>query len=106
LDLLRIVATYEPVLPPEWLPEPALAQGEELLGHWYWGNTPMTMSVSAGILQLSGALSSRFSPVGPDLYLGRDGYFAGEKLRVVRHGDEITHLNLATFILTRTPYGR
>jgi CubicO group peptidase (beta-lactamase class C family) len=106
LDLLRTVATYEPVLPPEWLPEPALAQGEELLGHWYWGNTPVTMSVSAGILQLSGAMSSRFSPLGPDLYRGRDGYFAGEKLRVVRDGDEITRLDLATFTLTRVPYGR
>ncbi|MDX6249064.1 MAG: hypothetical protein QOF10_2424 [Kribbellaceae bacterium] len=106
LDLLRIVATYEPLLPPEWLPEPTLAQGEELLGHWYWGNTPLTMSVAAGILQLSGGLTSRFSPLGPDLYRGRDGYFAGEKLRVVREGDQIHHLNLATFILTRTPYGR
>lgn len=105
LDLLRIVASYEPVLPAEWVPEPELSQGEELLGHWYWGNTPVTMSVTAGILQLSGALTSRFSPLGPDLYRGRDGYFAGEKLRVVRDGDTVSHLNLATFILTRTPYG-
>jgi hypothetical protein len=64
------------------------------------------MSVTAGILQLSGGLTSRFSPLGPDLYRGRDGYFAGEKLRVVREGDQIRHLNLATFVLTRTPYGR
>ena len=64
------------------------------------------MSVTAGILQLSGALTSRFSPLGPDLYRGRDGYFAGEKLRVVRDGDTISHLDLATFILTRSPYGR
>lgn len=106
LDLLRTLATYEPVLLPEWLPEPPLAQGEDLLGHWYWGNTPVTMSVAAGILQLSGAMSSRFSPLGPDLYLGRDGYFAGEKLRVVREGQEISHVNLATFVLTRIPYGR
>jgi CubicO group peptidase (beta-lactamase class C family) len=106
LDLLRTVATFEPVLPPEWLPEPPLAQGEELLGHWYWGNTPLTMTVAAGILQLSGAMSSRFSPLGPDLYRGLDGYFAGEKLRVVRENGQLSHLNLATFILTRSPYGR
>ena len=66
----------------------------------------MTMSVTAGILQLSGALTCRFSPLGPDLYRGRDGYFAGEKLRVVRDGEAITHLDVATFTLTRTPYGR
>jgi CubicO group peptidase (beta-lactamase class C family) len=104
-DLLRILTTHEPVLAQEWVPEPALDQGSELLGHWYWGNSPVTMSVSGGILQLTGALTSRFSALGPDLYQGRDGYFAGEKLRVVRQADEITHLNLATFILTRTPYG-
>lgn len=106
LDLMRIVASYEPALPPEWLPEVELAQGEELLGHWYWGNTPLTFSAVTGILQLSGAMNSRFSPIGPDLYRGRDGYFAGERLRVVRDGDKISHLNVATFILTRTPYGR
>jgi hypothetical protein len=105
LELMRTLAAYEPPLPPEWLPEPELAQGEELLGHWYWGNTPLTMSVSAGILQLSGGLTTRFTPLGPDLYRGRDGYLAGEKLRVVRDGDTITHLNVATFVLTRTPYG-
>ncbi len=68
---------YEPASPPEWLPEPELAQGEELLGHWYWGNTPVTMSVSAGILQLSGAphlplLAARPRPVpGPRRLLRR-----------------------------------
>ncbi|MEV5964416.1 serine hydrolase domain-containing protein [Kribbella sp. NPDC051952] len=104
-DLIATVTAFEPSLPPEWLPEPALSQGEELLGHWYWGNTPVEMSVSAGILQLSGGLTTRFSPLGPDLYLGRDGYLAGEKLHVLRDGDTITHLNVATFVLTRTPYG-
>ncbi|WP_420323155.1 DUF7586 domain-containing protein [Kribbella catacumbae] len=102
---MRTLASYEPSLPAEWVPEPELAQGEELLGHWYWGNTPLTLSVASGILQLAGAMSCRFSPVGPDLYRGRDGYFAGERLRVIREGDEISHLNLATFTLTRTPYG-
>jgi CubicO group peptidase (beta-lactamase class C family) len=105
MDLLRTLTAYEPVLPPEWLPEPELSQGEDLLGHWYWGNTPVTMSVSAGVLQLSGSLTSRFSPLGPDLYRGRDGYFAGEKLRVVREAGTIVRLDLATFTLTRTPYG-
>ncbi|MFI5707897.1 serine hydrolase domain-containing protein [Kribbella sp. NPDC051620] len=105
LDLMRILASYEPALPIEWIPEPELAQGSELLGHWYWGNTQMTMSVVGGILQLTTGYPCRFSPIGPDLYQGRDGYFAGERLRVIREGDRITHLDLATFTLTRTPYG-
>ena len=104
-DLVRILAAYEPPLAQEWVPEPTLAQGTDLLGHWYWGNTPLTISVSAGILQLSGGLTTRLSPLGPDLYLGRDGYLAGEKLHVIRNGGEISHLNVATFVLTRTPYG-
>jgi CubicO group peptidase (beta-lactamase class C family) len=104
-DLVRILAAYEPPLAQEWVPEPTLAQGTDLLGHWYWGNTPLTISVSAGILQLSGGLTTRLSPLGPDVYQGRDGYLAGEKLRVIRDGDTISHLNIATFVLTRTPYG-
>lgn len=105
-DLLRILVSHEPVLAQEWVPEPTLDQGADLLGHWYWGNSPLTMAVSGGILQLTGALTSRFSPVSTDVYVGRDGYFAGEKLRVVREGAEISHVNLATFVLTRSPYGR
>ncbi|TDW76128.1 serine hydrolase domain-containing protein [Kribbella pratensis] len=104
-DLVRILAAYEPPLAQEWVPEPTLAQGTDLLGHWYWGNTPLTISVSAGILQLSGGLTTRLSPLAPDLYQGRDGYLAGEKLHVIRDGGEISHLNVATFVLTRTPYG-
>ncbi|GAB2640927.1 serine hydrolase domain-containing protein [Kribbella swartbergensis] len=104
-DLLRELVDHEPVLAQEWVPEPPLTQGEDILGHWYWGNSPVTMSVSGGILQLTGALTSRFSPVAPDLYQGRDGYLAGEKLKVIRDGDTISHLNVATFVLTRTPYG-
>ncbi|MDX2968800.1 serine hydrolase [Kribbella solani] len=104
-DLIRILAKYEPPLTQEWVPEPSLAQGADLLGHWYWGNTPMTIAVSGGILQLSGGLSTPLAPLGPDLYQGRDGYLAGERLRVIRDGATITHLNVATFVLTRTPYG-
>jgi CubicO group peptidase (beta-lactamase class C family) len=106
LGLLRTVARYEPPLAAEWVPEPELSQGEELLGSWYWGNTPFMMSVANATLVLSGEMRSRFIPEGPDVYRGQDGYFAGERLRVVREGQEVVHLDLATFILTRTPYGR
>ncbi|WP_427894050.1 serine hydrolase domain-containing protein [Kribbella sp. GL6] len=105
-DLIRILATYEPPLTQEWVPEPPLAQGTELLGHWYWGNTPLTISVCGGILQLSGGLTTRLAPLTPDHYQGRDGYLAGETLHVHRTGETIDHLNIATFVLTRSPYGR
>jgi CubicO group peptidase (beta-lactamase class C family) len=105
-DLIRILAKYEPPIRQEWVPEPLLAQGTDLLGHWYWGNTPLTISVSGGILQLSGGLTTRLTPLAPDLYQGLDGYLAGENLHVIREGNTISHLNVATFALTRTPYGR
>jgi hypothetical protein len=105
-DLIRTVARYEPPVAQEWVPEPPLAQGAELLGHWYWGNSPLTISVSGGILRLAGGFTCRLVPLGPDLYVGRDGYLAGEKLHVVRDGSgAITQLTVATFVLTRTPYG-
>lgn len=104
-DLVRTLTAYEPPIAQEWVPEPTLAQGTDLLGHWYWGNTPLTISVSGGILQLSGGLSTRLSPLATDLYQGRDGYLAGEKLHVIRTGNTISHLTVATFVLTRTPYG-
>jgi CubicO group peptidase (beta-lactamase class C family) len=104
-DLVRILAAYEPPLAPEWVPEPTLAQGTDLLGHWYWGNTPLTISVSSGTLHLAGGLTTRLFPLGPDLYQGRDGYLAGEKLHVIRTATTISHLTIATFNLTRTPYG-
>jgi CubicO group peptidase (beta-lactamase class C family) len=103
-DLIRILLRHEPPLTQEWVPEPPLAQGTDLLGHWYWGNTPLTVSVAGGILQLTGGLTTRLTPLAPDLYQGRDGYLAGEKLHVFRNGDTITHLTVATFTLTRTPY--
>ena len=48
---------------------------------------------------------ARFRPVGPDEWLGLDGYYTGEPLRVVRRGDgSVSHLDLASFRFTRTPY--
>lgn len=104
LDLIRATAAHEPPLAPEWTPEPELPVGEELLGAWHWGNTPYLMTIDDGILVLSnpdGTRVTRFRVIGKDLYEGLDGYFAGERLQA--HPD---HLNLATFILTRTPYAR
>jgi CubicO group peptidase (beta-lactamase class C family) len=107
LDLVRIVAELEPPLPPEWEPEAPLEAGAELLGSWFWGHTPFELRVSGGQLTLGGTRPSRFVPAGTDRFTGQDGYFAGESLRVVRTADgTIDHLNLATYVLHRTPYGK
>jgi CubicO group peptidase (beta-lactamase class C family) len=109
VDLIRIVAEHEPPMPAEWLPEAPVSPGAELLGPWYWGNTPHLMTVSSGTLVLSllaGPMRSRFRPAGRDEFVGLDGYFAGERLRVIRdRGGAIRSLELATFVFTRTPYG-
>jgi CubicO group peptidase (beta-lactamase class C family) len=110
LDLVRVLASYEPPIPDEWVPEATIAEGPELLGQWFWGNTPYTVRVSDGTLLLAlgaGSRAPRLVPDGAGGFTGQDGYFAGEQLRVVRDADgEILHLDLATFVLTRTPYGR
>lgn len=106
--LIGILDRHEPGLPPEWVPEATISDGVELLGHWYWGNTPHFFTVSGGMLVLGrpgGGRESRFVPNPDGTYTGLDGYFAGEVLHVVRAEDgTIHHLALATFILTRTPY--
>jgi CubicO group peptidase (beta-lactamase class C family) len=108
--LLDVLAEHEPLLPDEWAPESTVDGADELLGPWHWGNTPFTLVVRDGMLVLDGAKpsrSSRFEPAGSDVWRGLDAYFAGEALRVVRNGDgTIAHLDLATYTLTRTPYGR
>jgi len=110
LDLVQVVATHEPPLPDEWVPEATIEQGAELLGAWFWGNTPYQFTVSGGVLVLAGpggTRESRFVPDASGDFIGQDGYFAGERLRIVRAADgSIDHLNLITFLLHRTPYGR
>ncbi|TCP56539.1 CubicO group peptidase (beta-lactamase class C family) [Tamaricihabitans halophyticus] len=111
LDLIQIVDDLEPVLPAEWIP--ATAVNEELLaltGPWYWGPSPFTLRLLGdGWLDLApttgSGRASRFRPDGTDAWIGLDGYYAGETLRLVRGADGApSHFDLATFIFTRTPY--
>jgi hypothetical protein len=52
-----------------------------------------------------GGRASRFRPTGKETWVGLDGYYAGETLRVVRRADgSVSHLDLATFIFSREPY--
>ena len=81
-----------------------------LTGAWFWGPTPVAVHADAdGGLELRElgrrARTSRFRPTGDGTWTGSDGYYAGETLRVVRRaGGEVSHLDVASFVLTRTPY--
>jgi CubicO group peptidase (beta-lactamase class C family) len=110
IDLISIVDEREPRLPAEWRPsevDPALLA---LTGLWHWGPTPFLLRVLPGdwlnIAPADGdGRASRFRPVSGDEWTGLDGYYAGETLRVVRTADGTpSHLDLATFVFTRTPY--
>jgi CubicO group peptidase (beta-lactamase class C family) len=109
-DLLRMLREHEPPPIAPWAPSPTSAEILELAGVWLWGPWPLLLRVQAG-----GALrldplgmpgrSSRFRPSGDGTWTGLDGYYAGETLRVVRRPDRsISHLDLASFVLTRAPY--
>ncbi|SFP46179.1 CubicO group peptidase, beta-lactamase class C family [Amycolatopsis arida] len=110
VDLISIVDDYEPKLPEEWRPsavDPALLP---LTGLWHWGPAPFHLRLLPGGWLHLGPVSgngraSRFQPAGTDEWVGLDGYYAGETLRVVRAADGTpSHLDLATFVFTRTPY--
>ncbi|MFC7657533.1 serine hydrolase domain-containing protein [Pseudonocardia benzenivorans] len=101
--LIADVKAAEPTVVGAWAPAPSPVP-LELLGPWYWGPSPYALrAIPGGLLHLGGlgrpGRASRFRP-GPDgTWIGMDGYFAGETLRL----DPVA-LNLATFVFTRTPY--
>ena len=107
--LVETVLEHEPEPTPEWVPprrvDPLFAQ---LGGLWHWGNTAYLMTVEDGELRMSllgFARASTFRLDGPDRLVGLTGYHAAETMRVVRRDDgTISHLDVATFIFTRTPY--
>ena len=60
---------------------------------------------AAGFALVSGDGSPAFRHLEGDVYLGLSGYYAGERLTVVRRPDgAVSHLEVVTFVLTRTPY--
>ena len=88
--LIDVLAEHEPLLPEEWSPEPVVDGADELLGPWYWGNTPYTMVVRDGSLLLdneNAGRRTRLERVGADTWRGLDNYFTGEPLHVVRRAD-------------------
>lgn len=110
-DLLRVLHEQEPPAITPWAPSPTSAEVLELAGPWYWGPYPLAMRAQQahGWLSLDplgpSGRASRFRPSGDGTWTGLDGYYAGETLRIARRPDgSISHLDLASFVLTRTPY--
>ncbi|AXG78853.1 serine hydrolase domain-containing protein [Streptomyces paludis] len=110
-DLIGIVAEAEPRIPEPWRPLPEVDQ--ELLsltGPWYWGTSAVGLKLVADRgLELyplrGGGRGSRFTALPDGTWVGLDGYYAGETLRVVRRPDgAVSHLDLASFVFTREPY--
>ncbi|WP_440106410.1 serine hydrolase domain-containing protein [Streptosporangium sp. H16] len=109
-DLLAILDEHEPRLPAEWEPVADTAGLLELTGPWYWGPSAYALrllpegGISLNPIAGTGR-ASRFTAQADGTWLGLDGYYAGETLRVVRRPDGTpSHLDLNTFVFTRTPY--
>lgn len=106
-DLLDTVADLEPAPVQPWS-----AVGDasllELLGAWYRGPAGETARIEGEHLVLGEpgrGRGSRFARGSADWWVGLDGYYTGEPLHVVRRPDgAVSHLDLASFRLTRTPY--
>ncbi len=101
--MLDVVQEAEPAVVDAWRPS-APPVPLDVLGPWYWGPAPSVLrATSDGLLHLGGlgrvSRSSRFRHVDGDVWVGLDGYYAGERLQV-----SPTELRLATFVFTRTPY--
>jgi CubicO group peptidase (beta-lactamase class C family) len=106
-ELLDGLARHEPAPVEAWSAggDPALL---ELVGTWHWGPATVTGRVAGEHLVLGepgAGRGARFRSVATDEWVGLDSYYAGEPLRVVRRGDgSVSHLDLASFRFTRTPY--
>ncbi|MFS3129167.1 serine hydrolase domain-containing protein [Nocardioides sp. Bht2] len=106
--LLEAYAAAEPPLPTPWVPStPVPELIEPALGHWFWGTTRYEFCWEGAelVARVEGAVAWRYRVAGERI-VGVSGYQDAEELRVVRGPDGSVHLNAATFILTRTPYGR
>ncbi|GHF43749.1 CubicO group peptidase (beta-lactamase class C family) [Amycolatopsis bartoniae] len=110
VDLIGLADEHEPKLPPEWRPSEVDRGLLELTGLWHWGPTPYLLRLIPGdLFELTpvrgSGRASRFRRVGQDEWLGLDGYYAGETLRVGRGADGVPlYLDLVTFVFTRTPF--
>ena len=106
-DLLRTMRELEPAAVTPWVASGS-ADVLELAGMWHWGPAVEIARFVGDHLVLGepgAGRGSRFRQVGRDEWVGLDGYYTGEPLRVVRRADgTVSHLDVATFRFTRTPY--
>jgi hypothetical protein len=108
--MVGTVLEQEPPLAEEWLPTTSVPEDvKDITGLWYWGQAPTLLRVEGDGVQLgpvgAGGRTLAFRRLGPDTFLGTRGYHTGETLRVVRSaGGAPSHLEVATFVYTRTPY--
>lgn len=104
VGLLGDLYDAEPRIVQPWTPTPSPVP-LDLLGVWFWGPAPYALRAVAGGLLYLGPLpgrpgrASRFTPRPDGTWIGLDGYYAGERLRLAED-----HLNLGTFVFTRAPY--
>jgi CubicO group peptidase (beta-lactamase class C family) len=102
--LLADLRGAEPRVVDEWRPAPPPVPLDRL-GVWFWGPAPQLLRALPGGLLHLGPLpgragrASRFAPRDDGTWVGLDGYYAGEPLRI-----EPDHLDVGTFVHTRTPY--
>ena len=106
-DLLQLLRKAEPRVVDAWHPATSYdARALALVGPWYWGPAPVSLTLRAdGRLHLDGldrrTRTSRFAPRGDGTWTGLDGYYTGEILRPAADGRSF---DLATFVFTREPY--
>jgi CubicO group peptidase (beta-lactamase class C family) len=101
--LLADLRAAEPRVVDAWTPSPSPVPLDRL-GVWFWGPSPYVLRAVGGLLHLGpmpgrNGRASRFTRSEDGAWIGLDGYFAGESLRIAED-----HLDLGTFIFTRTPY--
>lgn len=105
--LIETLEEWEPAPPEPWRPSaPVPAEMSEVLGTWHWGTAPFTFTWEGHqlVTRLQGQVGSRFE-LRDGRIIGVAGYHAGERLEVHRdHRGVVTHLVIATFVHTRTPY--
>jgi len=107
--LLALLEESEPTLPGPWHPVTEVPAGvEDVVGVWHWGNTGFVFTWYGDEVVVTslrtGEERDRFRPVGDGSFVGTSGYHHGERLRVVRDERGVSHLHVATFVFTRTPY--
>ncbi|HEY9326793.1 MAG TPA: serine hydrolase domain-containing protein [Streptomyces sp.] len=110
-ELVGIVAESEPRIPDPWRPLPEVDDALlALTGPWYWGTRPNILRLTSDrgleLQPLNGqGRGARFTARPDGTWIGLDGYYAGETLRVARNDDgKVNHLDLGSFVFTREPY--